>query len=192
MEQNFETLKSKILSRAKKADACADQYKRAYKAATTAELLQVVKDNFSWAACHKVIDVAIIEQYQAEFNANEIWANTNVKSGYLIAANDATVFANGNATVYAAGNTTVYAYNKATVYANCAVVYASNSTVHAYGNTTVYAYDSSVVEAYDDAYIMSYSPMECKLFDNAIHRIQGTNTIRYASDGMKFENLKQE
>lgn len=174
MEQNFENIKSEILRRAKKANACADQYKRAYKAVTTAELLQVVKDNFSWAACHKVIDVAIIEQYQAEFKGNDIWANTNVKSGYLIAANDATVFANGNATVYAAGNTTVFAYNKATVYANCAVVYASNSTVHAYGKATVYAYDSSVVEAYDDAYIISYSPIKCELYDNALHRIGPT------------------
>ena len=62
-----------------------------------------------------------------------------------------------------------------------------NATVEAYDNATVEAYGNATVEAYDNAYVSSFYVVECKLSDNAIHRIRVSNTIRYASDTIKFE-----
>lgn len=47
--------------------------------------------------------------------------------------------------------------------------------------------DNATVEAYGNAYVSSFYVIECKLSDNAIYRIRITNTIRYASDAIKFE-----
>ena len=63
----------------------------------------------------------------------------------------------------------------------------SSGFVLAYGNATVEAYDNATVKAYGNAYVSSFYVVECKLSDNAIHRIRVSNTIRYASDTIKFE-----
>ncbi len=48
VDNRFEKFRDEILVRAKEANACACQYKRAYKAETIDELCNVIKDNFSW------------------------------------------------------------------------------------------------------------------------------------------------
>lgn len=55
---------------------------------------------------------------------------------------------------------------------------------------TVKAYGSATVRACGNAYCSSWSLMECKLSNNALYRVQSTNTVYYANDSMKFR--KQE
>ena len=150
--EKFETLKTEILKRAKEQSACKEQYTRALKSNTYQELLQVVKDNFSWAATHKIIDADLIGEYKQVFNDNDIWCNESVSKGFLLATGSATVRATGSA------------------------------TVEAYDRATVEAYDSATVEATGSSYCISYSTIECKLSKNAILRIIPTNTIYTATD----------
>ena len=179
----FNEIKAEILSRAKEADACKEQYGRAYKSETLAELMQVVKDNFDWACRNKVITPDLIEKYREEFAENNIWLNVNVTSGFLLCGNS-TVEAWGNSTVEAWDNSTVKAYDNSTVEAY------DNSTVEAWDNSTVKAYDNSTVKAWGNSYTSSYYKIECKLSDNAVYRVQSENTIYFANENMKF--VKQD
>jgi hypothetical protein len=211
----FKEFKEEILRRAKAANACPDEYKRALQSESFAELMQVGKDNFGFACAKKVIDSSLIEAYREEFNANEIYCNVSVDKGYLLVCDDATVKASGSAIVEASGSAiveasdsaivkawgsaTVKALDNATVKASgSAIVKAwGNATVKAWGNATVKALDNATVKALDNAtvkasgksYVTSYSTIECRLSDNAIHRIRESNTIRYASDEIKFEKV---
>lgn len=215
MEPNFNEIKQEILRRAKKASACKHEYGRAYAAETISELSQVIKENFDWACDHGVLTVDLIEQYKEDFSANDIYANRNVKSGYLLCSN-ATVEAYGNTTVRAYENAVVEVYGNAKVEAcenavvvahgNAAVVAYDNATIKACDNATVLAWDSATVEAHDytkvdvydtttveaygNAYCTSYCPsfctIDCKLSDNAIYRDRSTNTIYYANPDIKF------
>ena len=133
-DSRFRVLKEELLERAHKADACREQYSRAYGAQTLEELMDVVKDNFFWAVNNKVLDGEFIDKWRVEFNDSEIWHNQSVSRGYLIAT--------GNATVRATGNATVRAYDNATVRAT------GNATVRAYGNATVRATGNATVRAY--------------------------------------------
>ena len=143
--EKFETLKTEILKRAKEQSACKEQYTRALKSNTYQELLQVVKDNFSWAATHKIIDADLIGEYKQVFNDNDIWCNESVSKGFLLATGSATVRATGSATVEAYDSATVEAYDSATVEAY------DSATVRATGSATVEAYGSATVEAYGSA-----------------------------------------
>ena len=114
--------------------------------------------------------------------------------------NDATVAACGNAKVKAYDNATVKAWNNAKVkacgnatvvaYGNTSVEACGNAKVKAWNNATVEAYGNTTVEAWNNAYCSSCSLIECKLSDNALYRVQSTNTVYYANDSMKFR--KQE
>lgn len=179
METNFNEIKQEILRRAKKASACKHEYGRAYAAETISELSQVIKENFDWACDHGVLTVDLIEQYKEDFSANDIYANRNVKSGYLLCSN-ATVEAYGNATVRAYENAVVEAYENAVVEAS------GNAKVEAYDNATVEACDNTTVRACNNAYCTSYFTIDCKLSDNAIYRVRDTNTIYYANPDIKF------
>ena len=154
----FEELKAEILRRARAAEACREQYGRAYASESIAELLTVVKDNFNWAYRHKVIDIPLIEKYRRAFAANDIRANEDAPSGYLLADGSATVEAYGRATVEAYGSATVRAYDSATVraYDSATVEAYGRATVEAYGSATVRAYDSATVEAYGRATVEAY------------------------------------
>jgi hypothetical protein len=219
----FIELKTEILKRAKEADACTEQYKRAYQSTDFRELMQVIKDNFDFAASNKIIDPSLIEACKEQFNANQIYCNVDVTEGFLLACGNATVEAWGNATVRAWGNATVRAFGNATVLAwgnatvkacgnatveawgNATVLASGNVTVRAFGNATVEASDNvtvlasgnvtvrawynATVRASDNAYITSYYTIECRLRGSAIYRIRGSNTIRYASDNIKFEKV---
>ena len=119
--EKFETLKTEILKRAKEQSACKEQYARALKSNTYQELLQVVKDNFSWAATHKIIDADLIGEYKQVFNDNDIWCNESVSIGFLLATDSATVEATDSATVRA--------YDRATVEATDSSYCISYSTI---------------------------------------------------------------
>ena len=163
---NFSELKERILANARSAEACREQYKRAYSSETAEELMEVIKDNFHWCVANKVLTIPLIDEYRELFTEHGIHCNESVDSGYLLA---------GNATVEASGNATVEAWG--------------NATVKASDNATVEASDNATVEAWGNAYVTSYNTIECRLSDNAIYRIQETNTIRFASDELDFERV---
>ncbi len=216
--ERFEEFKNIILKRARTAEACREQYGRAYKAEDFVQLMEVIRDNFHWAVKHTVIDGDLIDTYKEEFNEGKIWHNEDVRDGFLLAYDNSTVRASGNSTVRAYGNSTVEAYGNSTVrasgnstvkaYGNSTVEAYDNSTVRAYDNSTVKAYDNSTVEAYDNStvrasgnstveaygnsYIKSYDVFECRLSERAIWRITSGNTIRYADPSMTFERVSQD
>ena len=164
-KETFEEIKREILRRAHVAQACMEQYRRAYESETMAELCQVIKDNFWWACWHQVIDTALLKQYEPDFAENDIYVNVSVSKGYLLCDN-ATVEAYGNAMVGACGNATVRAYD------NAAVRACDNATVRAYGN----------------AYCSSFAKKQVTLSGNAIYRVESTNTVYYVNPNLKFVN----
>ena len=96
MNDNFSELKERILASARIAQACREQYSRAYSSETAEELMAVVRDNFHWCVANKVLTVSLIEEYKEIFTEYGVHANESVDSGYLLADN-ATVEACGNA-----------------------------------------------------------------------------------------------
>ena len=211
METRFDEIKQEILRRAKKSRACKHEYSRAYAAETISELSQVIKDNFYWACAHGVLTIDLIEKYKEDFSANDIYANQNIKYGYIICSN-AKVEVYGNTIVKAYGNSIVEAYDNAKVkafdsttvraydstiiqaYNNATVKAFEGATVLAYNNTTVEAYDNATVKAHggttvkahDNAYCTSCRTIDCKLVDHAIYRVRDTNTVYYADSNIKF------
>ena len=179
---NFPEIKQEILRRAHEARACKEQYGRACKSETMAELCQVIKDNFWWACNHKVIDCELLEKFKEAFAEHDIFVNVSVERGYLLCGS-ATVKAYGSATVKAYDSATVEAYDSATVEAY------DSATVEACGSATVKACDSATVKAWGSAYCTSYLLIECKLSDNALYRVRSTNTVYYANDSIKFQKL---
>jgi hypothetical protein len=188
---NFNEFKTEILRRAKETGACAKEYRRACESNDFSELMQVIKDNFDYAVRNNVIDPSLIETCKEQFNANKIYCNVDVTEGFLLASGNATVKASGSATVKAWGNATVRASGNATVEAwDGATVEAwDGATVEAWDGATVKAWDGATVKAWGNAYITSHYTIECKLRNNAIYRIRESNTIRYASDDIKFEKV---
>ena len=185
--KDFETFKQEIIRRAKKANACVPEYRKAYTTIDFASLIEIIKNNFYWACSNGVIDSNIIKDYEEEFNAENVYCNVDTLAGYLLAYGSATVRAYGSATVRAYGSATVLAYGSATVeaydratveaYGSATVEASGSATVLAYGSATVLASDRATVEAYDSAYIQSYFQIECQIKDNAIYRVVSTNEI---------------
>ena len=97
----FEEIKQEILERAHKANACKEQYGRAYKSKCIEELCEVIKDNFHWCCINSVLDGELIDKFKDTFSENKIYHNVSVNTGYL----------------YASGSATVEAYDSA--YINC-------------------------------------------------------------------------
>ena len=186
--EKFETLKTEILKRAKEQSACKEQYARALKSNTYQELLQVVKDNFSWAATHKIIDADLIGEYKQVFNDNDIWCNESVSIGFLLATGSATVEATGSATVRAydratveaTGSATVRAYDRATVraYGSATVRATGSATVEATGSATVRAYDRATVRAYDSATVRAYGSATVRAYGSATVEAYDSATVR--------------
>jgi hypothetical protein len=56
-------LQAKILKLAKQHEACGSEFTRAKEATTEKELLQVVKENFSWCYSRKVITPEILDEF---------------------------------------------------------------------------------------------------------------------------------
>ena len=144
----FKEFKEEILKRAKKADACNEQYKRAYRSENFNELLKVITDNFSFSCESKIIDCVLLEKVGQEVcNEGSLYFNTDCKDGYLIVENS-TVTARGNSTVTARGN----------------------STVTARENSTVTARENSTVTAWGNSYTLSFNAIEHKISEKAILR----------------------
>ena len=178
--ERFEELKKIILERAREAQACREQYGRAYMAESFQQLMEVVRDNFCWAVNNSVIDGDLIDTYQDEFNAGRIWHNEDVTEGFLLASGSATVRASGSATVEAYDSATVRAYDSATVraYGSATVRAYGSATVRAYGSATVEAYDSATVEAYGSATVRAYGSATVEAYDSATVEAYDSATVR--------------
>ncbi|MDR1119433.1 MAG: hypothetical protein LBM08_00770 [Dysgonamonadaceae bacterium] len=205
----FNEFKNEILRRAKEANACTDEYRRACQSKNFRELMRVIKDNFTFAVSYEVIDASLIAANKYRFNTNQIYCNVNVNHGFLLVCGNATVEVRGNGTVRAYNNTvvgacdngTVRAYDRANVKMwgnatveardNATVEVRNNGTVRAYNNAIVKAWYSTTVEAWDNAYVTSYYNIGCKLNDNAIYRIRESDTVKYASDNIRFEKVSR-
>jgi len=192
---NYEEFKNEIVTRCKAEGACQTEFKRILNSESFTDIFTVLKDNFSWACIHKIIEAEILTAVLPEANASDIWVNVNTSTGYLFASDSATVRAWGSATVEAWGSATVRASDSATVRAwgsatveawgsatvrasDSATVRASDSaTVRASDSATVRASDSATVRAWGSAFISSYTNIECKLSDHAIFRNTSTNEI---------------
>ena len=153
----FTEIKEEILCRAKKANACVEQYKRALESQTLQELAQVIKDNFTWCCRNKVLDVEIIEKYKSEFSAVEIYANESISSGYVVIDGKVEQLS---------GNALAYMWDNATV----AEMWGNATVAEMWGNATV-------TKMCDNSYISTYSYIECKINDNAIMRVRSENKI---------------
>lgn len=132
--KDFETLKKEILRRAKDADACVNEYTRALKSETYAELMQVIKDNFSWCCATSVIDENIINDYKDEFNSHDIFCNENRDSGYLLVTGNVDRIS-GDCKAAIKGKAIIH-----NVYGNAVIK-------RVYGNAVIkYVYDNAVIE----------------------------------------------
>ena len=176
MEGKFEEIKQEVLRRAHEANACKEQYRRAYKAESMAGLCEVIKDNWNWCCIWNVVTPDLLEKYREEFAGQQIYVNVDTDNGFLRASGNATVRASGNATVRAWGNATVRA--------------SDNATVEAWDNAMVRASGNATVRAWGNAYCTSYWIIECKLSEEALYRVRSTNTVYFASDDLEF--VKQD
>ena len=176
---NFNEIKSEVLRRAKEAKACTEQYGRAYKAATMAELCEVIKDNFTWVCENEVLTGDFVERYREEFAAEEIFVNVDVRSGFLLACGRATVTACGRATVTAYGSATVTACDSATVmaYDSATVTACDSATVEACGSATVEACGSATVEACGSATVTACGSATVTAYDSATGEACGSATV---------------
>ena len=152
---NFTEIKQVIIDRAKNADACADQFRRAAKAETMPELLKVITNNFQWCCGNKIIDIELLSKIEVPIlDEARLYFNRDVSDGYCLVV-DATVRAWGNATVWA----------------------LNNATVRASGNVTVLASGNATVEAFGNAFTLSYNSVEHKSEGNSIIRWIETNRV---------------
>ena len=105
--RKFERFKEYVLGIAKESNACADEYRRAAKAESMADLCKVVTDNFHWSCENGLLTGKVIEEYGlSEFG---IRYNVNADGGWLLVDGSATVEAWGSATVRASGSAYVHA-----------------------------------------------------------------------------------
>ena len=180
MEGKFEEIKQEILRRAHEADACKEQYGRAYKAESMARLCEVIKDNWRWCCDYAVVTPDLLEKYREEFSGQHIYVNVDTDNGFLLAWGNATVEAWGNATVEAWGNATVRASDNATVEAwdNATVRASGNATVEASGNATVRAWDNATVRASGNATVEAWGNATVEAWDNATVRASDNATVR--------------
>ena len=181
----FEELKKEILIRAHKAEACREQYGRAYGAETLDALMEVVRDNFNWCCNNGVLDGDIIDRYKAEFNAGKIWHNeTRVTDGMLLLDNSSAELW-GNSRAVLLGN------SRAELRDNSSAVLRENSSAVLRDNSSAVLRDNSSAELWDNSYGMSYSIKECKLHDHAIYRIRETNEVRYVDENIRFVKVEE-
>lgn len=195
----FETFKNEILKRAKDAEACKGEYKRAYMAESFSELIEVIKDNITFCIINKVIEDDLIVEYESEFEQEYVYCNTSTDKGLLLLLGNASVEASGNASVIAYDNTSVIAYDNTSVtardnasiraYDNASVKASGSASVRAWDNALVRVWGNATVRAWDNAYIYSHSIIDCTLTGNAIYRCGENNTIYYANEKLKLEKI---
>jgi hypothetical protein len=91
---NFEEFKAKILAQAKASGACSTQYARAAKSTSIEELIEVIKDNLSFAKNNNILSHEIVKEYgkpelfnigkdnSGFFNSGDLNSG-DINSGYL-------------------------------------------------------------------------------------------------------------
>ena len=205
----FEELKKEILIRAHKAEACREQYGRAYGAETLDALMEVVRDNFNWCCDNDVLDGDIIDRYKAEFNAGKIWHNeARVTDGMLLLENSSAVLWDNSSAVLRENSSAVLWDNSsaelwdnssavlrenssAELWDNSSAVLLENSSAVLLENSSAVLWDNSSAVLRDNSYGMSYSIKECKLHDHAIYRIRETNEVRYVDENIRFVKVEE-
>ena len=171
----FNELKEEIIRRCKEKSACEYEFKKVLKSETTAELLTVIKNNFSWS-CENILDSEFIDKYKSEFNENNIFCNESRDSGYLLVC--------GGTIANVRGGTI------ANVWGGTIDNVCGGTIANVRGGTIANVCGGTIANVRGNAYITSYNLFECKLHDNAIYRVRETNTIYYASNEIKF--VKQD
>ena len=189
----FEELKKEILIRAHKAEACREQYGRAYGAETLDALMEVVRDNFNWCCDNDVLDGDIIDRYKAEFNAGKIWHNeARVTDGMLLLENSsAELLENSSAVLRDNSSAELLENSSAVLRDNSSAVLRENSSAVLRENSSAVLWDNSSAELRENSYGMSYSIKECKLHDHAIYRIRETNEVRYVDENIRFVKVEE-
>ena len=141
----FEELKKEILIRAHKAEACREQYGRAYGAETLDALMEVVRDNFNWCCDNDVLDGDIIDRYKAEFNAGKIWHNeTRVTDGMLLLDNSRAVLWGNSSAVLRGNSSAVLRDNsRAVLWGNSSAVLRGNSSAVLWDNSSAVLWGNS-------------------------------------------------
>ena len=197
----FEELKKEILIRAHKAEACREEYGRAYGAETLDALMEVVRDNFNWCCNNDVLDGDIIDRYKAEFNAGKIWHNeARVTDGMLLLDNSSAVLRDNSSAVLLDNSSAELRDNSsaelldnssAVLLDNSSAVLRDNSSAVLLDNSSAVLRDNSSAVLWENSYGMSYSIKECKLHDHAIYRILQTNEVRYVDENIRFVKVEE-
>lgn len=88
MKNNFEELKNELLIKAKKQNACSDQYNRAKNSSNEEELLKVIYDKIAWCIDNEIISNDYFSKFNQELYLKSGIANTGkenlgfMNSGY--------------------------------------------------------------------------------------------------------------
>ena len=185
---NFTEIKQVIIDRAKNADACADQFRRAVEAETMPELLKVITDNFTWCCDHKIIDIELLSKIEVPLlDEARLYFNRDVSDGYCLVL-DAEVRASGNAEMLAFGNAKVEAFGNATVEA------FGNATVRAWDNATVLAFGNATVRAWGNATVRAWGNATVEASGNATVRASGNATVRASGNAftLSYNSIEHE
>ncbi len=163
--KTFEEFKKEILKRAREAETCADEYKRAYIAKDFAELVKVICDNFNYCCNKKIIDAELIEPMNELLYPLGLCANVaTVNNCFILLSGSSTAELYGSSTAELYGSSTAKLYDSST-----AELYDS-STAELYGSSTAKLSGSSTAKLYGSSYICSFNTLEHKVNDNAICR----------------------
>ena len=176
----FETFKDEILKRAKEVEACTKEYKRAIKAESFSELIEVIKDNIGFCIKTKIIDAHLLKYYEGEFESEEVYCNKSAEKGLLLAWGDASVMARGNTLVKVYDNASVEVYDNASAEAwgDASVEVYDNASVEAYGKASVKALDNTSVEAWDNASVKAYDNASVEAWGDASVEAWGDASVK--------------
>ena len=148
----FNELKEDVLKRAKAANACTDEYKRAYKAETKEELLQVIVDNVIWCYQNKMLDTPyMLEHFIDLFDQFGIYATGHHcienKNTILIGDSSATIetWDSSSATIKTCGSSSATIKTWDSSSATIETCGSSSATIKTWGSSsaTIKTWDSS-------------------------------------------------
>ena len=184
----FEELKKEILIRAHKAEACREQYGRAYGAETLDALMEAVRDNFGWCCENDVLDGDIIDRYKAEFNAGNIWHNeARVTDGMLLLENSSAELL-GNSSAELREN------SSAVLRENSSAVLRGNSSAELWGNSSAVLLENSSAELLENssAELLENSSAVLRENSSAVLRGNSSAVLRGNSSAELLENSSAE
>ena len=200
----FEELKKEILIRAHKAEACREQYGRAYGAETLDALMEVVRDNFGWCCENDVLDGDIIDRYKAEFNAGKIWHNEAiVTDGMLLLENSSAVlWDNSRAVLRENSSAVLWDNSSAVLWDNSRAELRENSSAVLRGNSRAVLRENSRAELRDNsravlrensrAVLRENSRAELRENSSAVLRGNSRAVLRENSSAVLWDNSRAE